>query len=501
MSEAADVQAVAPSRGQQARSGVAWTTGLYLFRDALQFGLMLVLVRRLPVEAYGQFGLINSIIGFILVFSSREFIAHTVLVRDDRDVNYQEQFVAGCFIQGTLFVLTNVLAIALRFFPTYAPVAPLLHIASLVIILDLPSELRVRMLERALDWRHLRIVEAVGILSAAVLAIALALFGGGVYALILPSLVIPFTFMIDLFVVAGWRPTFEWRPERYKASRDFGFKRTVSVSFVSASNLLESGVLTRVSGYASLGLFGRAQGLASLFCQRVSTLLMASLYPVLARIQPGSDAYRRTSGIVLRAVVWTMVPVAVCLSLLGPEVIATLYGTRWTEVIPLVPLGMAVGACLAVVQAAYGLLLAHHEARKCLYADVWRLAGMGLALAIALPFGLRPYMAGLLVVHGVALILILYWLKQSDGLRFESVGAAFVPATIAAVAATACAETARRFVFDGWPTLLLMCAFGAVFGVTYLAVIRTLFAGALRELVAYLPQHQRVHRLLRFAEA
>jgi acyl-CoA thioesterase FadM len=81
---------------QKARLSVAWTTGLNVLRDATQFGLMLILVRLLPVEAYGQFGLTNTIVGFMMVFSSREFIAHTLLVRDDREVNYQEQFTAGC---------------------------------------------------------------------------------------------------------------------------------------------------------------------------------------------------------------------------------------------------------------------------------------------------------------------------------------------------------------------------------------------------------------------
>src|SRR4029077_868354 len=95
---------------QKARLSVAWTTGLNVLRDAVQFVLMLVLVRLLPTEAYGQFGLINTIIGFMMVFSSREFIAHTLLVRDDSAVNYQEQFTAGCYIQGTLFLIANAAA-------------------------------------------------------------------------------------------------------------------------------------------------------------------------------------------------------------------------------------------------------------------------------------------------------------------------------------------------------------------------------------------------------
>ena len=486
---------------QKARVAVAWTTGLNLLRDLVQFGLMLVLVRLLPPAVYGQFGLVNTVIGFMMVFSSREFIAHTLVVRDDSEVNYQEQFTAGCFIQGTLFVAANVGALVLRWFPTYAPIAPLLHVMSLAFLLDLPSELRTRMLERALNWRRLRTIEAVGIVGSALLSLALALAGSGVYALLVPSFVIPCAFLVDLFFVERWRPTLGWQPARYHASRRFGMSRVLSVSFVSASNLLESSVLARIVGYTVLGVFGRALSMSTLFCQRVAWLLMSSLYPVLTRIAPNSAGYRRVSALVLRVVIWFVVPAATIVSLLGDRMVTTLYGPRWLQVIPLVPWAMMVGACLAAVQAGYSLLLAHQEARRCLHADMWRLAGMGLALAVALPFGLVPYLAAILGVHLVALVLLLRWLHRSGGLELTGIVAALAPAGGATILAVLAAETSGRLLFGGLPSIPFMAVYGLVFGAAYLVSLRFLFGGLLRELVAYLPEAGRVHRLLGFAQA
>ena len=357
------------------------------------------------------------------------------------------------------------------------------------------------MLERALDWRRLRTVEAIGVALGTVCTLALALAGAGVYALLVPSFVIPSIFVIDLFVVSGWRPTFVWRKGRYHASRNFGMSRVVSVSFVSASNLLESGVLARVVGYAALGVFGRALSLSTLFCQRVASLLMASLYPVLARIPRASASYQKVSALVLRTVVWVVIPVATVISLVGDRIVTTLYGSRWLAVIPLVPWAMAVGACIAIVQAAYGLLLAHQEADRCLQADLWRLVGMGLALAIALPHGLTAYLGALVVVHVVALLMLLYWLHRSGALRFEGVASALVPASAAAFLAFVAAETARHLVLFDVPAVPLLIGYAAIFGTTYLAALRVLFGALLRELVGYLPRAEQVHRLFGFANA
>src|SRR5919197_1354692 len=130
------------SVAQRARSAVVWNTGFNVFRNLLQFGLMLVLVRLLKPAAYGEFALVTSIIGFLAIFSFNNFIAHTLLVREDSDLRYQEQFTAGAIITFALFVLANLIAFWLRRFPGYAPVAPLVHAMSFTFPLEWPCELR-----------------------------------------------------------------------------------------------------------------------------------------------------------------------------------------------------------------------------------------------------------------------------------------------------------------------------------------------------------------------
>jgi teichuronic acid exporter len=486
---------------QKARLSVVWTTGLHVARDVVQFGLMIVLVRILPAEAYGQFGLMNTIVGLMMVFSSREFLAHTLVIRDDREVSYQDLFTAGCVIQGGLFLLANAAAVALRWSASYAPMAPLLHAVSPLFLLDLPSELRVKMLERSLDWPRLRTVEGIGILSAAVLTLTLALAGSGVYALLLPAYAIPVAFNIDLWFIERWRPTWSWRRDRFEPSRRFALTRMLALSLVNAASLAESAALARAVGYALLGIFGRAVGIGALFCQRVATLLMMALYPVLARIPLQSEAYQRVSGLVLRTVVWFALPMATVVSLQSGRVVTTLYGERWLEVVPLVPWGMMLGACLATVQATYSLLLAHQEARRCLYADAFRLGGTVVALVLAVPYGLGAYLGAVGIVQLCTLTLVLTWLVRSGAIRAASIVSAIAPAAAASGVAALVAELAARHLLVDLPKVPTLLFYGTIFAVAYLATLRACFATLLKEIVGYMPESGRMHRWLGFAEA
>src|SRR5215813_12474418 len=96
-----------PALSARARLAVLWETGFSAFRDLLQFGLTFTLARLLPADAYGQFGFLTTALSFLTLYSFREFLNFTLLVREDRDVSYQDHFSAGLLIQSIVFVIAN----------------------------------------------------------------------------------------------------------------------------------------------------------------------------------------------------------------------------------------------------------------------------------------------------------------------------------------------------------------------------------------------------------
>ena len=114
------------SLGDRARSAVLWNTGFNLFRQGLQFAVMLVLVRLLDPAAYGQLALTTSIIGFVALLSFNNFLAHSLQPRSDAEVDFQLHFTAGFAFQITAFVVGNLVALIVRAVPAYAETAPLI---------------------------------------------------------------------------------------------------------------------------------------------------------------------------------------------------------------------------------------------------------------------------------------------------------------------------------------------------------------------------------------
>jgi O-antigen/teichoic acid export membrane protein len=375
-------------------------------------------------------------------------------------------------------------------------VAPALHVMSLVLLVDLPSELRMRMLERELDWRRLRLLHGAGLVATGGLSIGLAWTGWGLWALLLPQFVVPLLFSWDLVAHGDWRTGWHWDPARFAAARRYGLSRIAAASASGAASLIESSWLTAAAGFAAFGIFGRAVGLAQLLCVRVAKLLGSSVFPVLAKIEPGSDRYRRASAIYLRTVTWLVVPAALFVGLSAGPVIHWLYGSTWLAATPLMPLALVAAVLGAILHTAYVLLLVHGRTDRCVRADVWRLVGTVAALAGLAPLGFGPYLAGLGVVHLLSLGMVLTWLRADGAVSAAGLRDAFAPAAVAGGSAAAGVYALVRL-GPGDVDLIVLAARAVCLAALYVLVLRVGFPAPLAELITYLPKPQRLSMVLR----
>ena len=484
------------SLGDKARLAVVWNTGFNLFRDLLQFCVTLVLVRILSPRAYGEFGLVTTVVGFIYVFSFRSFLAHTLQVQRDEDVDYQVHFTAGAVLHTGLFLLTNAAAAVMRRSATYAPISLLLHIMSVGLLLDWVADVRIKMLQREMDWRRMRLLHAAGLVGNAVLALAMALAGAGVYALLVPSLLVRFPFIIDLLLVQRWRPAWTWSVERFADAWRFGVTRLLSAMVVAGRQLIEGSLLVQLVGYASFGFFGRAVGLAQMFLSKFALLLMEAIYPALTRVEGGPQARARRAGIVLQGVSWVVIPLAVTVAVLADPVIRVVYGPKWLEVIPLLPWAMAAGAAGSIAYAAYMLLLSNDRQRRCLLDDIVVFLGTGASLVWLVPLGLRPYFMGLAATQLASLVLLLVWLRSDGAIRWGNVVTAIGQPSIAIGCALLVCDALRGWarieVGNFWPAAV----YGSSLMALYVGFLRLFFSARLVEILSYAPARRRLERLL-----
>ena len=471
----------------KAFEALLWGTGFRIFRDLLQFGLMLVLVRILAPAEYGRYGLLTSVVGFLGLFAAKNFFGYFLQVRRDSALHLQDHFTAGAAIQGVLFVVANALALLLRASDTYRPIAPLLHVTSLLFLIELPGEFCSKLLERQLAFRRLRTLGAVALVVTASVALAMALSGAGVWALVVPPLLASLPFAWELLWRQRFRPTWEFHPDHFRPTALFTAARIASGGLNGARELLQNGLVVRFFGFATLGVYGRAVGLGNLLCASVASQFVSNLYPVLTRSDVASPAFQRASGLLLRGVTWLVVPVAAVLGLLAAPVVQTVYGARWDAVIPLMPVAMVENVVRSVAATLYALLLAAQQQRRCLLQDSLVLLLVLGCLVFGLPGGVRRYLALLAVAEACGGALMVWWLVKGNVLDWKAVAVAGWPAFAAGLAGSGVVWVGSRLLGEAARHLPVAALLGVGCVVVYGAVIRVGFPRQLLELLELLP--------------
>lgn len=232
---------------------------------------------------------------------------------------------------------------------------------------------------------------------------------------------------------------------------------------------------------------------------RIGGMVVAAIYPAITRAEAGSQQFARIAAVTLRGIAWVTIPSAVFLALAAHEFVMLLYGSKWTDVVALLPLAAAQTAMLGISTASYSLLIANQNLKSGLAIDVVS-AGSAIALALMIiPLGLETYLAAL-AIHGAAVTaLILFELNRHRGITVAAIAEAFLPPLIAAAAGAAIVWIAKSMEFAPGNTIAVLVIEAIAYALACLVIFRFVAARQLTELLNAAPGGTRLSRALRLA--
>lgn len=481
---------------QKAKLAVYWNTGFNLFRDLLQFSIMLVLVRIIPPEAYGQFGLVNAIIGFISIFSFTNFIAHTLQVRKVEDIDYQSHFTAGLFIQLFAITLSIITSVILSYIKDFKEVAFLVAIMSLTFVLELPAELQRKMFEKILDWKRLRILHGIGLIFSSVMAIIMAFAGTGVYALLIPGLLTTLPFIYELFIKNKWRPSWNFNKEKYKETIKFALANMVISLTMKVQPLIESSIFTLVIGFYGFGIYSRAFGLAKMVIEKFVSQVLYATYPVLTNIESKSEQFKRAVRTLLTIIIAFIIPVSIIFTLNAESIVLLLYGNKWKDVISFLPLAIIIVSFSAVNNIFYYILLSLYKQNLLLIISILSLAVNVLLLLFVLNKGIYNYLIGLFFMQ---LFILLVYLIIS--IRTKIINLNFVLVDLLGliiIGIISCNPIYLILKFFDYQNYFLKLVGILLCFILYIIFLKVFMKNTLLKIINYLPLNKKLLKYLHF---
>jgi O-antigen/teichoic acid export membrane protein len=440
--------------------GLLWQYISVIAQALLSLIVLSMLARLLSADDFGLLAIALIIVGFAALFSQLgvgpALIQRSELTPGHIRVGFTFSILFSVALTIVIFMLAP---LAAAFFRNDS-VADVLRAVSLSFLFAGAGIVAESLLKRNLEFKKLMFANVGSyLLGYAVIGIALAWLGYGVWALVAATLGqsllhTAFMYLLSRHPVAPSLARSELR-ELLFFGGGFTLARFLNYSATQGDNI----VVGRAMGPEPLGLYSRAYGLMMLPAKYFAEVLAVVLFPVMARLQ--NDLKKLTgaylSGVALVSIIGA--PIGLLMVILAPEIVNVVLGPRWSDaILPFQILALGVLPRVSykmddAVARALGAMY-RRSGRDAIYAFA-----VFLGATIGLNWGLPGVAAGVLVAvvlnYVLAIRMSLSLLDCSWSKFASALVPCILPTIVVAVASLGTREALHALGSPDWFTLLV----------------------------------------------
>ena len=323
------------SVGGEVRRGAVWSGLQIATRAGLSVGTTAILARILVPGDFGLIGMAATLTALLQVFSDMGLSWATVQRK-----NLTHSQVSGLFWVNISvgLILWAIMAAAAPFLADFygePELDAIVTVSGVTFLISGAAVQPIALMTRAMAFKKIAILEVTTIIIGSTVAIALAYFGAGYWALVAS---LPVQAFVRVTMSVAWSDFRLRPPQRVNGLGSlisFGGLLALNGLLIYVARNLDSVLVGKVWGATTLGIYNRAYFLMlfpSLFVNGIlSKLMVSSLAAFQGDRERFANAYRRA----LSVVAYFGTPLALGLALTAAPAVQIVYGPGWEGVVPL----------------------------------------------------------------------------------------------------------------------------------------------------------------------
>jgi O-antigen/teichoic acid export membrane protein len=368
----------------------------------LNLAYVMVLARLLVPQDFGLVAMVTTVMGFLRIFRDAGLSMATVQRQEITHAQVSNLFWVNVALGGVATLLVAASAPAVAWFYREPRLVGITLVLSITFVLTSSAVQHIALLNRQMRFGVIAVIDVVSMLVAYLIAVGMALWRYGYWALVFANLVQVTIKLVLSWSISRWRPQLPSRNTQTWDLLSFGANVTAASLMYEVARGGDSLLIGRFFGATGLGLYSRGSILLMRPIEQFVAPINAVLVPALSRIQSQDDRYRRTFLQVFEAIALiSFLFTGLFLALSRPVTLAVL-GPKWEGAIVIFA-GFTMAVLAYPLFAASGWLFASQGRGKDWVLTSAIMSGVTLCSFIAgLPFG--P--AGVAIFYSASCVLI-----------------------------------------------------------------------------------------------
>lgn len=310
-----------------------WSVVATTVRHLCALMTIVLLARFVSPSDFGKAAIVISVHAFVLLLGQFGFAQAIVGMRDVSKRLIDSIFVISFALAGVLYVLVLLIAQPVADFYQSAELRDMLFVLGIGLFITTLGAVPTALLQRQLNYRGQALVNVLTGLASLATVAPLAVYGAGVWALILPSLAGGLAGGVAAFIVAGYAPSWVLDWNEIKSSMNFGISALVS----NIANFICNNAIPLVMGkiwtVATLGMFKFASSSQQRLFDFVTTLVAANVFPIFSKVAHDMARLQAAFLRLTRLSLYIMLPMHMLLIIAARDLFALFFGPQWDHAV------------------------------------------------------------------------------------------------------------------------------------------------------------------------
>ena len=362
--------------------------------QVIQFVVSIVLAQLLTPEDYGIIGLITVFISIAQVFINTGFSQSLIQKKDADDLDFSSVFYSGIIFSLIIYGILYFTAPVIAKFYNNLLLTNIVRILGITVIIGSVNCVQTAYVQRTMQFKRFFWSTLIGTIASAIIGIAMAFKGFGVWALVWQQIINTFVNTVVLWFTVKWRPSLVFSFKRLKSLFSFGWKLLFSSLIDTLYQNIYSLVIGKKYSSADLGYYNKGKQFSFLIINNINSSIDSVLFPAMSNLQDNRESVKALTRRAIKTSTFVIFPAMAGLAAVATPLVKLLLTDKWLPCVPFLQFCCFTYAFWPIHTANLQAIKAMGRSDIFLKLEIIKKVIGIITLIITVPLGLIPMMIG-----------------------------------------------------------------------------------------------------------
>lgn len=300
----------------------------------LSFITNIVLARYLSPSDFGAIGMLTVFISLSETFIDSGLGAALIQKTNPTDMDYSTVFWVNLIISTFLYIVLFFTAPLISIFYKMDILTPLLRVKAIVLIIQGFRLIQTTRLQKELKFKKISLVYLSASFISTTIAIIAAIFGLGVWSLVIKTLVDTFIRTLLFWILGNWKPLFKFSFASFKSLFSYGGVMLSTSIIITLYANAQTLIIGKAFSANELGFYTQAKKLEEIPTNAIEQVVNQVTFPIFSKLKDEKEKMKSALKKIIICVSYITFPMMIFCFIAANPIFNILFTEKWNPSIP-----------------------------------------------------------------------------------------------------------------------------------------------------------------------